>query len=126
MVFLLNKLRTDDRVVHGASAADKGIYAASAADRGIYTAAAAADRGIYAAVAAAAAILYYILKTNNPFFVLGFRRIRSRSFHAMGTSVYQCDCRTYRQWKIDVCPTVRSQYQTHDDSQARSDLMVLW
>ena len=34
----------------------------------------------------------------------------------MGTSVYQCDCRTYRQWTIDVCPTVRSQYQTHDDS----------
>jgi hypothetical protein len=31
-----------------------------------------------------------------------------------------------RQWKIEVCPTVRSQHQTHDDSQARSDLMVLW
>jgi hypothetical protein len=42
------------------------------------------------------------------------------------TSVYQCDSRTYRQWTIDVCPMVRSQYQTHDDSQARSDLKVLW
>jgi hypothetical protein len=30
----------------------------------------------------------------------------------MGTSVYQCDYRTYRQWKIDVCPMIRSQYQT--------------
>ena len=65
---------------------------------------------------------YYILKTNNLGFFGGSRRIRSRSFHAMGTSVYQYDCRTYRQWKIDVCPTVRSQHQTHDDSQARSDL----
>jgi hypothetical protein len=59
-------------------------------------------------------------------FFLGSRRIRSRSFHAMGISVYQYDCRTYRQWKIDVCPTVRSQHQIHDDSQARPDLMVLW
>jgi hypothetical protein len=42
------------------------------------------------------------------------------------TSVYQYDCRIYRQWKIDVCPTVRSQYQIHDDYQARSDLMMLW
>jgi hypothetical protein len=56
----------------------------------------------------------------------GSRRIRYRSFHAMGTSVYKCDCRTYRQWTIHVCPMVRSQYQTHDDSQARSDLKVLW
>ena len=60
-----------------------------------------------------------------PFFG-GSKRIRSRSFHAMGTSVYQYDCRTYRQWNIDVCPTVCSQHQTHDDSQARTDLMVLW
>ena len=75
----------------------------------------------------------YILKNIQPLlyfenqlsvFVLGSRQIRSRSFHAMGTSVYQYDCRTYKQWKIDVCPTVRSQYQTHDDSEARSDLMV--
>jgi hypothetical protein len=44
----------------------------------------------------------------------------------MVTSVCKCDCRTDRQWKIDVFPTVRSQYQTHDDSQARSDLKVLW
>ena len=68
---------------------------------------------------------YYILKTNNPVF-WGSRRMLSRSFHAMGTPVYQYDCRTYSQWKIDVCLRVRSQHQTHDDSQARSDLMVLW
>jgi hypothetical protein len=34
--------------------------------------------------------------------------------------------RTYRLWTIDVFPMVRSQYQAHDDSQARSDLKVLW
>jgi hypothetical protein len=38
-------------------------------------------------------------------FFWGSRRIRSRSFHTMGTSVYQYDCRTYRKWKIYVCPT---------------------
>ena len=57
---------------------------------------------------------------------LVFQTIQSRSCHAMGMSVYQFDCRTYRQWTIDVCPMVRSQYQTHDDSLARSDLKVLW
>ena len=39
---------------------------------------------------------YFILKTNNPFFVLGSGRKRSRSLHAMGASVYQCDLGIYR------------------------------
>ena len=69
---------------------------------------------------------YFILKTNNPFFVLGSGLKRSRSFHAMGASVYQCDLGTYRQWKIRFCQEIRTQYQTHDDPNTRSHLVVLW
>ena len=94
--------------------------------RGLYVAAASADRWI-----CSSSNIHRVMKENPIIFwkpiirvFWGSRRIRSRSFHGMGTSVYQCDCRTYRQWKIDVCPMVRSQYQTHDDSQARSDLNV--
>ena len=44
----------------------------------------------------------------------------------MGPSVYQCDCRTCRRWKIHLWQEIRTQFPTYDDSQARSDLVVLW
>ena len=44
----------------------------------------------------------------------------------MGPPVYQCDCRTCRRWKIRLWQEIRTQFQTYDDSQARSDLVVLW
>jgi hypothetical protein len=66
---------------------------------------------------------YYILKTNNPVF---FGVPDGYDPDHFMPWVHPYDCRTYRQWKIDACPTVRSQHQTHDDSQAKSDLMVLW
>ena len=86
VVFLLNNLR----------AADRGKYAAAAAaDRDIHRRQKDMCRRCHSSSNTQSNVgePYYILKTN----VLGSRRIRSRSFHAMGTSVYQCDCRTYRQ-----------------------------
>ena len=44
----------------------------------------------------------------------------------MGPSIYQCDCRTNRKWKIRLCQEIRTQYQTHDDPNTRSHLVVLW
>ena len=47
--------------------------------------------------------------------ILRFRRIRSRSFHAVGPSICQCNLGTNRKWKIRICQEIRTQYQTHDD-----------
>ena len=44
----------------------------------------------------------------------------------MGPSVYQCDCRTYRKWKIRLCQEIRTQYPTYDDPNTGSHLVVLW
>ena len=62
VVFLLNNLRT----------ADRGLYAAAAADKGKYTASASADRNMCRRRRSSSNTHnegepYYILKTNNPF-----------------------------------------------------------
>ena len=44
----------------------------------------------------------------------------------MGSSVYQCDLGANRKWKIRLCQEIRTQYQTHDDPNTRSHLVVLW
>jgi hypothetical protein len=43
----------------------------------------------------------------------------------MGSSVYQCDLGANRRWKICFCQEIRTQYQTHDDPNTRSHLVVL-
>ena len=58
--------------------------------------------------------------------ILRFRRIRSRSFHAVGPSIYHCNLGTNRKWKIRICQEIRTQYQTHDDPNTGSLLVVLW
>ena len=45
-----------------------------------------------------------------PYYILGSGRIRPRSFHAMGSSVYQCDLGANRKWKICLCQEIRTQY----------------
>ena len=44
----------------------------------------------------------------------------------MCSSIFQCNLGTYRQWKIRLCQEIRSQYQTHDDPNTGSHLVVLW
>jgi hypothetical protein len=51
--------------------------------------------------------------------IVGFQNI-------MGPSIYQCNLGTNRKWKIRLCQEIRTQYQTHDDPNTRSHLVVLW
>ena len=44
----------------------------------------------------------------------------------MGPSIYQCNLGSYRKWKIHLCREIRTQYQTHDDPNTGSHLVVLW
>jgi hypothetical protein len=84
VVFLLNDLR----------AADQEVCATGAADRGIYTTAADGDRDICRHRRSSSNT--HRVRRKNPIifwkriirFCFGFQTIRSRSCHAMGTSIY--------------------------------------
>jgi hypothetical protein len=43
-----------------------------------------------------------------------------------GSIHLRCNLRTNRKWKIRLCQEIRTQYQTHDDPNTGSHLVVLW
>jgi len=99
-------------------------------------------RVVYVYPRAAAAAIYFLSRparntmedrrtllhdTNQQFLhILRSRQILSKSFHAVGPSIYQCDLGTNRKWTIRLCQGFRPQYPTYDDLNTGSHLVVLW
>jgi hypothetical protein len=102
VVFLLNNLK----------AADRELYATGPADRGIYTTAADGDRDICRHSRSSSNT--HRVRRKNP--IIFWKPIIRFCFGFLTDTISIISCNGY----------IRLQYQTHDDSQAGWDLMVLW